>query len=66
MKQSIDIEDYSVRQTTLDDVFINFAKQQSEPPSSGTEHLVDTSSEVNDLMLQPFPPEDDSSILVYR
>ncbi|XP_077992334.1 ATP-binding cassette sub-family A member 2-like [Glandiceps talaboti] len=28
MKETLDIEDYSVRQTTLDDVFVNFAKKQ--------------------------------------
>ena len=29
-RASLDIEDYSLSQTTLDDVFIHFANQQSE------------------------------------
>ena len=29
-RESLDIEDYSLSQTTLDDVFIHFANQQSE------------------------------------
>ena len=29
-RESLDIEDYSLSQTTLDDVFIHFANQQNE------------------------------------
>ena len=29
-RESLDVEDYSLSQTTLDDVFIHFANQQNE------------------------------------
>uniref|UniRef100_A0A3Q3W540 P-type phospholipid transporter n=1 Tax=Mola mola TaxID=94237 RepID=A0A3Q3W540_MOLML len=49
-KDKLNIEDYSVSQTTLDQVFVNFAKQQSReddtivlhPKAAGAQRYVDT------------------------
>ncbi|KAM9839656.1 retinal-specific phospholipid-transporting ATPase ABCA4a [Aulostomus maculatus] len=48
-KDKLNIEDYSVSQTTLDQVFVNFAKQQSReddaivlhPKAAGAQHNID-------------------------
>ncbi|XP_075869832.1 retinal-specific phospholipid-transporting ATPase ABCA4a [Nelusetta ayraudi] len=49
-KEKLNIEDYSVSQTTLDQVFVNFAKQQSReddaivlhPKAAGAQRYIDT------------------------
>ncbi|XP_030254763.1 retinal-specific phospholipid-transporting ATPase ABCA4a isoform X2 [Sparus aurata] len=51
-KDKLNIEDYSVSQTTLDQVFVNFAKQQSReddaivlhPKAAGAQRYIDTTS----------------------
>ncbi|KAG7216739.1 hypothetical protein INR49_021122 [Caranx melampygus] len=51
-KDKLNIEDYSVSQTTLDQVFVNFAKQQSReddaivlhPKAAGAQRYIDTIS----------------------
>ncbi|XP_077992841.1 ATP-binding cassette sub-family A member 2-like [Glandiceps talaboti] len=70
MKETSDIEDYSVRQTSLDDVFVNFAKQQHKASQVVTnpttieneekrESQEEEEEEVENLLLQTFPPEND-------
>lgn len=46
-QQRLRVEDYSVSQTTLDQVFVNFAREQNEEDDSGAYHnKVDTSDEL--------------------
>ncbi|KAJ3585197.1 hypothetical protein NHX12_013918 [Muraenolepis orangiensis] len=47
-QQRLNIEDYSVSQTTLDQVFVNFAKHQHDEQETlrGYEHPVDISDEI--------------------
>ncbi|TRY77726.1 hypothetical protein DNTS_029105 [Danionella cerebrum] len=45
-KEKLQIEDYSVSQTTLDQVFVNFAKDQSDE-----DHLKDISTNKNDTVV---------------
>ncbi|KAK2863192.1 hypothetical protein Q5P01_002725 [Channa striata] len=46
-QQRLHVEDYSVSQTTLDQVFVNFAKDQhGEEDSGGYDNPVDTSDEL--------------------
>ncbi|XP_076143257.1 phospholipid-transporting ATPase ABCA1b [Alosa pseudoharengus] len=47
-KQRLCIEDYSVSQTTLDQVFVNFAKDQSDDP---LEHAKDLSVRLKDTLV---------------
>lgn len=58
-RDSLNIKDYSVSQTTLDQVFINFAKQQNEEPftDTPTSPLTKSSSTQNlekGISLQPY------------
>ncbi|XP_061922729.1 phospholipid-transporting ATPase ABCA1-like [Entelurus aequoreus] len=45
-RESLCIEDYSVSQTTLDQVFVNFASRQHGEDSQAYDNTVDTSDEV--------------------
>ncbi|XP_061814826.2 phospholipid-transporting ATPase ABCA1-like [Nerophis lumbriciformis] len=45
-RESLCIEDYSVSQTTLDQVFVNFASRQHDEDSQAYDNTVDTSDEV--------------------
>ena len=49
-RASLEIEDYSVSQTTLDDVFIHFANQQSDVMPSGDGGDVMPSGDGGDVM----------------
>uniref|UniRef100_A0A8D3AFJ7 P-type phospholipid transporter n=1 Tax=Scophthalmus maximus TaxID=52904 RepID=A0A8D3AFJ7_SCOMX len=52
-QQSLALEDYSVSQTTLDQVFVNFARhQQEEGESQGYNNPVDTSDELSLMSLK--------------
>uniref|UniRef100_UPI003AADC61F phospholipid-transporting ATPase ABCA1-like n=1 Tax=Centroberyx gerrardi TaxID=166262 RepID=UPI003AADC61F len=45
-QQRLGVEDYSVSQTTLDQVFVNFARHQHDEDSQAYENPVDTSDEL--------------------
>jgi ABC-type multidrug transport system ATPase subunit len=40
-RESLHLKDYSVAQTTLDQIFVNFAKSQSEEAFTDTQHAID-------------------------
>ncbi|GAA6077193.1 phospholipid-transporting ATPase ABCA1 isoform X1 [Tachysurus ichikawai] len=45
-QHSLGVEDYSVSQTTLDQVFVNFARQQHNAEDGVYENPVDLSDEI--------------------
>uniref|UniRef100_A0A673GUN9 P-type phospholipid transporter n=1 Tax=Sinocyclocheilus rhinocerous TaxID=307959 RepID=A0A673GUN9_9TELE len=55
-KEFLRIEDYSVSQTTLDQVFVNFAKDQSDDPSDSSIRRKETA--VNMALLSPLPAKE--------
>jgi ABC-type multidrug transport system ATPase subunit len=40
-RESLHLKDYSVAQTTLDQIFVNFAKSQNEEAFTDTQHAID-------------------------
>nr|XP_019968362.1 PREDICTED: ATP-binding cassette sub-family A member 1-like [Paralichthys olivaceus] len=62
-KETLRIEDYSVTQTTLDQVFVNFAKDQSDDyHSKDSVRRKDVSIEVPTLSSAPGAPEGDGAL----
>uniref|UniRef100_A0AAQ4QFF7 P-type phospholipid transporter n=1 Tax=Gasterosteus aculeatus aculeatus TaxID=481459 RepID=A0AAQ4QFF7_GASAC len=57
-KEALSIEDYSVSQTTLDQVFVNFAKDQSDEDHLKEAHLNKRDAVVVDIpKINPFPTD---------
>ena len=54
-RESLDIEDYSLSQTTLDDVFIHFANQQNEEAGLLRQQGVGLESETTPTELVQLP-----------
>lgn len=75
MKEMLDIEDYSVSQTTLDNVFVNFAKEQMDQQEEGLKddgrsrwryrHNSDKTLDENDLCLDETDEDDEEFLLKY-